>query len=579
MTNGDIAEAFETIGKILELQDANPFRIRAYARAAQTIANLSRGLSDVYDEGGLPALQEIPGIGKDLSLKIEELLTTGKLAYLEELSAAVPTGLLEMMEIEGLGPKRTRIIYEQFGVSDIPGLEALVASGKLAELKGWGETSAKNVLRGIETRKTLHERLPIHRALPVARSIVELLRESGLCGRVEIAGSLRRRKETIGDIDILATSEKVPEVMELFCAMPMVRHVLAKGETKSSVNLKLGLDADLRVVDEDVFGAALYYFTGSKEHNVHVRSLAVRKGITINEYGVFKGTAREKGTLMASRTEEDVFDAVGLPYVPPEMREDWGEVALALEGKLPRLIEEGDLKGDLHVHSDFSDGSASMEEMAAAAKAKGLEYIAVTDHASAMGMVKGIKEENIGDYLRRIEAARAKVPGIRILAGAEVDIEDDGSLYLPDSALKQLDWVVASVHGKFRQTREEMTARIVRAIENPFVRVLGHPTARLLGKRPPVEADMEKVLRAAKGAGVAVELNASPERLDLNDIHCKRAKELGVKIAIDSDAHHPKDLDCAVGVSQARRGWVEAADVLNALPWAAFEKLLLKRRS
>lgn len=562
MTNAEIAQVFQRIALLLELQgEENPFRVRAYERAVLVVGNLTTPLRDIYERGGIRALQELPGIGEDLAQKIEELLTTGKLEYIARLETKLPAGLFHIMEIEGVGPKKAKFLWKKFGVESIRDLEKLLKEGKLQKVKGWGEKSVENIRRGIAMRARMAGRLPLGIALPLAEEIRTALEKSGLCGKVAIAGSLRRRKETVGDIDILATSVHPGKVMDLFCALPEVARVTAKGATKATVFLREGLDADLRVVAPEVFGAALHYFTGSKDHNVRIRKLGIRKGLTISEYGVFRGTAKHKGKLLAARTEEDVYRAVGLPSIAPELREDRGEIEAAMKGELPQLITVEDVHCDFHCHSTFSDGADTMIAMARAAKAAGLDAIAITDHASPMGMVRGIKAGNIRAYLTKIEEARKAVPGIRILAGAEVDILADGRLYLPDDVLRQLDWVVASVHSHFRQSRDVMTQRLLRAIANPHVKVLGHPLARMLGERAAIEFDVDAVLKEAKRRGVAMELNTSPERLDLPDIHLKRAKELGVRLAIGSDAHSIHGFTYEFGVSQARRGWLEKGDI------------------
>lgn len=578
MTNSDIARIFERIAMLLNLKgEENLFRIRAYERAAQVVSNLPSSVQNIYDQGALKALKELPGIGADLAQKMEELLVKGKLAYLTQLEKRIPKGLLDIMQIEGMGPKKTKFLWQKFKIESIPALKRLAESGKLTTLKGWGEKSVANILKGIEFHKKASGRLPIGEALPLAQEIVSALKKTKLCTAIEIAGSLRRRRDTCGDIDILATGAHPKRVMDVFCSLPHVARVLAKGNTKASVFLHAGVDADLRIVDQNVFGAALYYFTGSKDHNVHVRKIAVRRGITISEYGVYKGTAKRKGRLLAAKTERDVFAALGLSYIDPELREDRGEIEAAMKNRLPTLIDEKALKGDLHMHSIFSDGSASMIDMARAAKEKGLEYIAFTDHASGMGMVKGIKEKNIKKYLSEIQKTRDTVPGIHILAGAEVDILADGSLYLPEGTLVQLDIVIASIHQNFRQSRREATKRLVRVLEHPCVHIIGHPTARIIGQREAVDLDIDTILRAAKKHGKALELNASSDRLDLNDIHLKRAKELGVMISIDSDAHSPMGLSYDYGIFQARRGWIEKSDVINTLPWRQFQQWLKRR--
>lgn len=566
MTNSQIAQSLGTIASLLNLKGENPFKIRAYQRAAETIENMSEDIAGIAAKGE-KALQEIPGIGIDLSLKIVELVTTGKLVYLDELKKEVPAGLLQITDIQGMGPKKTAFVWKTFKVENVDDLEKLAKSGKLDTQKGWGEKSVKNILEGIEALRAHSGRVAITVALPVAEQLKQLMQESGLCGQVEIAGSLRRRRETIGDIDILVTSDKPEKVMDVFCGYELVERVLGKGPTKSSVYLKTGINADLRVVEEDAFGAALHYFTGSKDHNVHVRRLANAQGYTVNEYGVHEGTAEKKGKLRASKTEEEIYKLIGLPFIPPELREDRGEVQAAQEGKLPELITREDLKGDLHMHSTFSDGSSTMIEMARAAKELGHAYIAITDHASPMGMVRGIKEGNIDDYLALVEEARKAVKGIHILAGAEVDIMEDGSLYLPDAVLKKLDWVVASVHGHFNMPVPEMTARVLRAMEHPLVNVFAHPTSRLLLKRDPIEYDVDAVFKAAAKNDVAIEINASHGRLDVNDVLARRAKETGCTIVIDSDAHRTGELDYRFGITQARRAWLEKKDVLNTMPF------------
>lgn len=576
MTNSSIAAIFEQIAKVLNLQGENVFRVRAYERAAQTIQSMSEELKEVHARGGVDALKEIPGIGQDLAAKIEEMVTTGKLVYLTELMKKIPAGLFEIMDVPGMGPKKTQFVWKEFKVETIADLEKLAASGKLNGLKGWGDKSVQNIITGIAAKKTHGSRVALPAAAAIAELIASELRATGLCSRLEIAGSLRRRKESIGDIDILVSSKKPEKVMDIFCTLEEVEAITAKGETKSSVRLKSGLNADLRVVDEKVFGAALLYFTGSKDHNVRVRQLGIKKGFTLNEYGLHKGTAENKGKLEASKTEEEIYRAIGLTYVEPEMREDRGEVDLAMRDELPDLITEKDLKGDLHLHSNFSDGSASMIDMAKAAKKAGHSYIAITDHGSPMGMVYGIKEKNIKEYLQKIEEARKAVPGIKILAGTEVDILEDGSLYLSDKILKQLDWVVASIHGNFNMSSSDMTKRILRGLHNPYVNLFAHPTSRLLLKRAPIEYDMEEVMKAAKKNNVCMELNASVQRLDLNDVYLKRAKELGVMICIDSDAHHPREFDYRFGISQARRGWLERANVLNTRSFADVQKWMKK---
>lgn len=578
MTNQEIAAVFTQIGELLELTGANPFRVRAYSRAAQMIESLGESLADLHAAAGTKGLRELPGIGEDLADKIAEMVETDDLHYLRDLQKKVPAGLVAMLKFEGLGPKKVLQLWKKFKVTDTAGLEKLIASGKLKEEKGWGEKSVQNLERSMRERTDLIARVPLFQALPLAESIVASLQKTKLCEQVEIAGSARRRKETVGDIDVLVTSDDPEAVIDAFCALPQVERVMQRGPTKASVRLALGLQADLRVVEEESFGAALHYFTGSKEHNVALRSLAQQHGITINEYGAFKGTAEKKGKLLASRTEADIYGLLKMQEVPPEIRENRGEVEAALAGTLPELIVEKDLKGDLHMHSSYSDGSATMAEMAASARDHGLEYIAITDHASVMGMVGGIKEDNVADYLAQVAAARKAVPGIHILAGAEVDILEDGALYLSDDALARLDWVVASPHQHLRQEPAEATARLVRVASHPFVDVIGHPSGRVLGRRPGLEPDWTQVFAAAAKHGTALELNCSADRVDLSDVLAMQARRAGAGIVLDSDSHGVDGLGRRFGIFQARRAWLTAADVLNALPWKKFEKEVIRKK-
>ena len=573
-TNHDIAHAFSHIAELLSLLEENGFKIRAYSHAAAIIEGHHEELGVVFERDGRKGLQEISGVGHDLALKIEELLSLGHLEYLRDLQKKVPKGLLEILKIEGMGPVKTRFVWKRFDVKNLKNLEKLLASGKLAAIRGWGEKSVSNILRGIELMGLVGKRIPLPTAYKIAHAIREALKRSDLCEKVEVAGSIRRMKDTVGDIDILATTEHPLQVMDLFVSLPYVREVTLRGITRSTVHLKSGLQADLRVVAPHEFGAALYYFTGSKDHNVSVRQWAVKNRMTVSEYGVYAGTKSKKGKLLAAETEKDVFHVLGMDYVAPELRENRGEIEAAREHALPKLIEVKDLCGDLHAHSTVSDGVDTMTDMARAAQNAGLTYIVITDHASTIGLVKGIKERTVGDYLKKIDAVKRRVPGIHIIAGAEVDILETGQLYLSDAALSHLEWVVASVHSSFRQSEKEMTARILRAIQNPHVSMIGHPTARLLGRRAPVAFDTGAVFKAAAKAGVALEVSASPFRLDLDDIRAREAKEAGVELAIASDAHGVDGFDFRFGVGQARRGWLTKHDVLNALPWAEFKKRL-----
>jgi len=574
MRNLEIAKLFNEIADFLEVKDENPFRIRAYRRAAQAIEGLSEDIAAISERGGL---LDVPGIGKDLAGKIQEYLTTGKLDYLEGLRREIPTGVIELMGIHGIGPKTAKLLYEQAGVDSVEKLEEQARAGKLAHLPGVRAKSVENILKGIAVWRSGRERTPLGTALLLAEAILHRLRALQEVEQIEPAGSLRRMKETVKDIDILVTSTTPSRVMDVFVGLPNVAEVLAHGETKSSVRLKENIQVDLRVVEPDCFGAALQYFTGSKQHNIRVRELAQRKGLKVSEYGVFNEKSDRR---MAGRTEEEVYGAIGLPFIPPELREDGGEIEAALEGRLPTLVSLPDIRGDLQMHTTWSDGAHSLAEMAEGVRAKGYQYMAVTDHSKSATVAGGMKEEQVLQMMAGVRALNQKLKGFRILAGCEVDIRGDGTLDFPDAILRQLDLVLVSVHSRFKMSREEMTARIVRAVRHPLVHMLAHPTGRLIGERGGYELDMEAVLTAARDAGVAVEINASPSRLDLNDLHARRAKELGIPVAINTDAHTIGQLDyMRFGVSVARRGWLTPKDVLNTWTEKQLVSWLEKKRS
>jgi DNA polymerase (family 10) len=574
MPNSSASAALQTIARILTLQEENPFKIRAYERVAQTLEGHGEEIEAIYARGGVKALREVPGVGEDIALKLEEFITTGRIEYLEKKKAEVPAGLFDVMEIPGMGPKKTAFLWKTFAVEGIPDVEKLVVAGKLDGLKGWGEKSIENLKRGIEVKKSHAGRFRRDIALAQAEAVLAALRAVKGCGRAEYAGSLRRGKETVGDIDILACGKDPEALIDAFLAVDGIVDQLAKGDTRAAVRFASGLQCDLRVVPAESFGAALQYFTGSKEHNVRLRQMGIERGITINEYGVHKGSAEKKGALLASKTEEDVYAAVGLPWIAPTLRENRGEFDAAIAKRLPTLVEAADLRGDLHMHSSWSDGTATMAEMAKAAKCAGLEYVAITDHASSMGMVRGTKDGNVTEYLEAIEAVRAVVPGIDILSGAEVDIEKDGSLYLKDATLKKLQWVTASIHGHFGLPKDEQTARLVRAVSHPFVHCLSHPTARELLRRDAIDADWDTVFAAAAAHGTAIEINASPQRLDASDVLARRAKELGCMLTIGSDAHSIAGLSKLHGIATAQRAWLTKEDILTCLPFARLEAFI-----
>jgi DNA polymerase (family 10) len=563
MLNLDIARIFDEIADILELKGENAFKIRAYRKAARTIETLTQDLKVMAERGGVKELKKIPGIGEGIAKKIVEITETGDCQKHRELMQEMPTGLLALLAIPHVGPKTITKLHQELGITNLEGLEAAAKAHKLAGLPGFGAKAEENILKGIEQYRGYQGRILLSRALPYAESIVHELQKLDAVERILIAGSLRRMRETIGDIDILVVSTRPGEVMDAFTSLEGVEDVIAKGDTKSSIVLK-GINADLRVVDSASFGAAAHYFTGSKDHNVRIRELGVKRGLKINEYGVFRGEERIGGA-----TEEEVFASVGLAYVPPELREDRGEVEAAKENRLPHLIELSDLKGDLHVHTTWSDGKNSVAEMADAALALGYEYIAVADHSPAVGVAGGLTEDEIVQREAEIDRVNSsyEAQGIRfrVLNAVEVDIKSDTTLDFPDSILEQFDLVAGAVHSKFSQDRAAMTARIVTAMENPHVDIIAHPTGRLVGKRDPYEVDMAQLMETAKRTGTALELNSFPERLDLNDIHCRMAKDYGVQVAISTDAHDALQMRDVIryGIATARRGWLEPRDVLN----------------
>ena len=569
--NEVIADMFDTIADVLELQGDIPYRIRAYRNAARTIRDLPRPVAEVAEEG---ALESLPGIGKDLAAKIVEYLTTGRMSKYEEVISQVPPGLIELLHIPGLGPKRVRLLHERLGINDLEDLRRALDSGRIETLPGMGKKTVENIRRGLAMYEASKERMPLGRALPIAEEIVRQVDALPGTARVVIAGSARRMKETVGDIDILTIAENGEATVQAFVHFPQVKEILAAGDTKGSVVLYNGLQVDLRVVPPESYGAALHYFTGSKAHNIKIRTIARERGLKVNEYGIFRGDERIGG-----EEENDVFEILGMQWIPPEMREDRGEIEAAMEGRLPTPVSLSDIRGDPHMHSKWSDGANTIRELAQAARALGYEYIVITDHSPRVRVAGGMSPERLRERQKEIDAVNEEFGDIRILSGAEVDILPDGSLDYPDEVLATLDVVIASVHSGFRMTREEMTQRILRALENPYVNILAHPTGRLIGQRDPYPVALEVVLKRAAELGVAVEINGYYLRLDLNDVNAHLAKSLGCLISLGTDAHqvdHLRMMRYAVGV--ARRAWLEPKDVINTRPLSEFLDWIHHRR-
>ncbi|NJD63620.1 MAG: DNA polymerase/3'-5' exonuclease PolX [Deltaproteobacteria bacterium] len=572
MTNAQIAKIFGEIADLLELKGESPFRIRAYRRAAMNVEAMPKDLSTLGEE----ELTAIPGIGRDLAGKIRQYAQTGRVDLYEELKNEVPAGLLSILRIPGVGPKTARMLFDKRNVKSIEELEALAREKKLSGLPGIQEKTEENILKGIEQVKKGRERFSLGMGLPVARNLLRLLQESDPRGKFALAGSIRRWRETIKDIDILAAGKRPENIAKAFVRLSAVKEVLEQGTTKCSVLTPEGIQVDLRVVEESSFGAALQYFTGSKAHNIKLREMASRRGWKINEYGLFR---ESDGKRIAGREEEEIYSALGLPWIPPELREDAGEIEAALEGKLPGLLELADIRGDLHAHTRWSDGSHELDDLVAAAKARGYRYLAVTDHSKGLGIAHGLDENRVREQIARIDAANRKLSDFRILKGIEVDIRGDGALDLDDEVLSRLDIVVASIHSGFRQGKERITNRLLSAVRNPFVSVIAHPTGRLIGERDPYEADLEAVFREAARRGIAMEINANPMRLDLSDRHARMAKQVGIPLVVSTDVHITANLDyMEYGVGVARRGWIGKGDVLNTLGTAALLKRLAAMR-
>ena len=559
--NLEIARIFAQIADMLEIQQESTFRVNAYRKGTRALESLGEDVVAIAARG---ELRKIGGIGASLAEKIEEYLTTGTIAYYDELRQAVPPGLSELMTIPEVGPKTALLMYQHLRIADVDALEQAARAGKIRALPRMGARIEQNILQGIERRRQQTARQPIGVVLPQAQAVVDALARVPGAEALSVAGSLRRWRDTIADIDIVVATTAADAVMETFVQLPQVARVLSRGATLSNVLLGVtGVQCDVRAVEPQAYGAALQYFTGSKDHNVQVREMAVRRGLRINEYGVFRVADEQR---LGGRREEEVYAALELPWIPPEIREGRGEVELAQRGALPTLVALADIRGDLHMHTTWSDGDDTVEMMARAARARGYEYIAITDHSRSLKFAGGVSVEDLRDHAETVRAVGDRI-GLHILMGSEVDILADGSLDYPDEVLQTLDFVIGSVHSRLRMTPEEMTRRVIRAMENPHLDVLGHPTGRMIGQREPFELDLEAVVEAARRTGTALEINAYPDRLDLKDTHVRLARDLGALFEIGTDSHRQDHLrTMEYGIGTARRGWVEPAGVINTWP-------------
>lgn len=558
MKNSEIAAVLYDIADMLEMQNVQ-FKPAAYRKAARSVEESPAEAAAIYTKSGKEGLMQLPGVGESIAEKIEEMLDTGKLKYHSELKKKFPKHIAELMEIPGMGPKRIRTLNEKLKIATAAQLQKAAQQHKISKLPGFGEKSEQDILKGIEIFRKGQERMLLGYALPTALGIENRLKALKFVTKSSIAGSLRRKKETIGDIDILASSSQPQKVMQYFTTIEDADRILAKGRTKSSILLKNGIQVDLRVVDEESYGAALQYFTGSKEHNIAIRETATAKGLKINEYGVFKGEKR-----IAGKTEQEVYNAVGMDCPEPEIRENRGEIEAALRHRLPKLLPYGSIKGDFHTHTKLTDGSNTIQEMIEAAKKLGYQYIAITDHSKSERIANGLSEEKMLEHIKNIKTIARKIKGIKVLAGTEIDILPNGELDYSDELLKRFDITVASIHSRFKSTKEEMTNRIITALENSYTDILGHPTGRRIGKREPIEADWKKVFEKAAENKVWLEINAHPERTDLNDLNAMEAKRHGCKFVINTDAHSTTGLEYMhLGVAAARRAWIGKEDVIN----------------
>jgi len=563
MKNQEIAKIFYEIADYLEMERV-PFKPYAYQKAAITLETLEENVEEIYKKGGVKALEEIPGVGKSIALKIEEYLKTGKIKYYEEFKKRTPINLEELMMVEGMGPKKVKVLYEKLGVRNLKDLERAAKDHKIALLFGFGEKTEKNILEGIEFLKRSKGRFLLGEILPVVKELSEKFKKLKEVERIEPVGSIRRRKETIGDVDFLVISKNPKKVMDFFVSLPGIIKIWGKGGTKASVRMAEGFDMDIRVLPKRSYGSALQYFTGSKEHNITLRKIAIDKGLKLSEYGLFRGPR-----MIAGENEEGIYEKLGMAWPPPEIREDGGEIEAALRHQLPKIIDYKDIKGDLHCHSKWDGGLNSIEEMVRMAQDLNYQYLGIADHTKFLKIEHGLDEKKLVLQRKEIDRLNSK---FQILQGCEANILNDGSIDIKNEALKKLDYVIAGIHSNFKMPKEKMTERIINAMKNPNVDIISHPTGRILKRRDEYQIDFDKILRAAKEFGVILEINSFPERLDLNDQNIRRAKEAGVKMIINTDAHHKDQMRfIEFGIAQARRGWAEKDDIINAWP---LEKLL-----
>ncbi|WP_339685596.1 DNA polymerase/3'-5' exonuclease PolX [Gimesia maris] len=569
MQNSEIARQFEELADLLEIQGANPFRLRAYRNAARTISGLPDSIQDIV-ESDPRELQDLPGIGKDLAEKIVVIVETSTLPQLEELKEQIPADVVRMLDIPGIGPKKVAFLFSELSIQSLDDLKAAAENGVIAEQKGFGKKTEQIILEGLEHLSQAGNRVRLAEAKAQSDAIIHDLSKLDSVQQISEAGSCRRRKESVGDLDILVTSSQPAEVMDALADHELVNKVLARGDTKQRVRLNSGLELDLRVVPQESYGAALLYFTGSKEHNIVLRRRSQDRGLKLNEYGLFR-----EDELISGKTEEEVYKTLDLPWIPPEIREDRMEFAAAEKNELPELIELKNIRGDLHMHTTATDGTASILEMAEGAKAKGYQYIAITDHSKRVTMANGLDAKRLRTHWKAIEKVQEKISGIQILKGIECDILEDGSMDLPDDVLSEADWVIAVLHYGLKQPQKQINQRLLNAIQNPNVSIIGHLSGRLIGKRPGADLNYGEILKAAADYGTMLEINAHPMRLDIDDIHAARAKELGIPIVINTDAHSVSGLDVMqYGIYQARRAGLTKKDVANTKTWKQFQKLL-----